>query len=60
MSTMMRRHADIMPPITTDETEETIDEVVQGVTPRMEAPNWLLGVGETACLNVCCWSRRMR
>ena len=60
MITTQRRYARTMPPITADETEEAICEVLQGVTPRMEALNGVLGVGETAWFNVCCWSRRMR
>ena len=43
----------------TDEIEQDIDEVLQGVTPRMEALNGVLGVGETAPEDVCCWTRRV-
>ena len=45
--------------LTADETELTIDVAIQGVEPRMIALNGVLGVGETAPEDVCCWRRRV-
>ena len=44
---------------TADETELVIDDVIQGVEPRVSTPNGWLGVGGSPLYSVCCWRRRM-
>ena len=45
--------------VTTDETELVIDDVIQGVEPRISMPSGWLGVGGSPLYSVCCWRRRM-
>ena len=45
--------------LTTDETELVIDDVIQGVEPRISMPSGWLGVGGSPLYSVCCWRRRM-
>ena len=45
--------------VAADETELAIDDVIQGVEPRISMPNGWLGVGGSPLYSVCCWRRRM-
>ena len=45
--------------VAADETELMIDDVIQGVEPRISMPNGWLGVGGSPLYSVCCWRRRM-